>query len=78
MAERVDQLVKMANQIALNMGAQSELDRVAQRTGDHIWRFWTPAMRKRLAAHARAGGEGLAPAVLRMLELRDGAGKAPG
>jgi len=78
MSEHVDQLVKMANQIARNMGAQSELDRVAQRTGEHIRRFWTPAMRQRLAAHGRAGGEGLSPAVLRMLELRDETGTAPG
>jgi len=69
MAEHVDQLVKMANQIALNVGASSDIDTSAKRTGDHIRRFWTPAMRAQLAAHGRAGGAGLSPAVARMLAL---------
>jgi len=78
MAERVDQLVKMANQIALNVGAGSGLDQAAERTSNHILRFWTPAMRQRLAAHGRAGGDGLSPAVLRMLELLEETGTTPG
>ena len=73
MVESVDHLVKMANQIALNVGTQSELDKVAEKTGNHIRRFWTPAMRQRLAAYGRAGGEGLSPAVMRMLELNSDA-----
>ncbi len=69
MASQIDQLVKMANQIALNLESGAGLDAAARKTGDHILRFWTPAMRQRLAGHARAGGEGLSPVVVRMLEL---------
>ena len=78
MAEQIDHLVKMANQIARNVGAQSDLDTAAAKTSDHLRRFWTPAMRQRLAAYGRAGGEGLSPAVMRMLELDGEAASAAG
>jgi formate dehydrogenase subunit delta len=54
-ARQIDHLVKMANQIALNLGAGHD-DAVATRTAQHISRFWTPAMRKELIEYWRAGG----------------------
>ena len=72
---QVKHLVQMANQIALNMAAWGDQAEVAEKTRDHMSRFWTPAMREKLAEHARAGGEGLSPAVMRMLEI--GGGDAP-
>jgi len=54
----VDRLVKMANQIALNLRVHPHDDAVRE-TAAHLRSFWTPAMRRRLADHAAAGGEGL-------------------
>ena len=55
MARQLDHLVKMANQIALNLGAGHD-DAAATRTAQHISRFWTPAMRRQLIEYWRAGG----------------------
>lgn len=61
MASRTDQLVKMADQIARNLGAGRD-DAAAERTAQHLRRFWTPAMRRQLADFRRAGGA-VAPVV---------------
>ena len=55
----IDQLIKMANQIAENFSYHD--DQVA-RTADHIRRFWAPQMRTRLAEHVEGGGAGLTEA----------------
>jgi hypothetical protein len=78
MASQVENLVKMANQIALNVGPDAELDTVARKTGNHIRLFWTPAMRGSLGEYARAGGESLLPAVMRMVELDESDFLPPG
>jgi formate dehydrogenase subunit delta len=67
-AKQIDQLVKMANQIALNLGADRDELMAATRVGEHIVRFWTPAMREQLLEFWRKGGDGIAPAVVRFLE----------
>lgn len=67
--QRVEHLVKMANQIALNFGERRDLDKAARLTGEHLQKFWTPAMRKSLLNYADSGGSGLSPAV--SLLLRD-------
>lgn len=54
-ARQIDHLVKMANQIALNLGAGHD-NASAARTAQHVKRFWTPAMRQQLIAYWRAGG----------------------
>jgi formate dehydrogenase subunit delta len=58
----IDHLVKMANQIALNLGAGYEDTEAAERTSQHIRRFWTPQMRLQLTDFWREGGE-VAPVV---------------
>jgi len=57
----VEQLVKMANQIAENFSFHE--DSVA-RTSDHLRRFWAPSMRKLLIEFEHAGGGGLKPDVV--------------
>jgi formate dehydrogenase subunit delta len=61
----IEQLVKMANQIAANFGFHE--DGVA-RLADHLQRFWAPVMRKQLCDHAAAGGAGLDKAVLEAVQ----------
>lgn len=55
----VEQLVKMANDIAAFF--RSEPDHVAAVAGvaSHIRRYWEPRMRRRIHAHLAAGGAGL-------------------
>ena len=67
-SSQVEHLVQMANQIALNMAAWGDQSVVAEKTRDHLSRFWTPAMRKQLAAYHRQGGEGLSPVVVNAME----------
>jgi len=66
--QQIQQLVKMANQIALNTGARTHPEESAQKTAEHIRKFWTAAMREQLHAYWRAGGDGLELAVTRALE----------
>lgn len=59
--QEIDQLVKMANQIADNFSFHEDaVDRLA----DHLQRFWAPSMRKKLIEFLEAGGEGLKPDVI--------------
>jgi len=67
-AKQVSQLVKMADQIALNLGAGH--DPAADRTAEHIERFWTPAMIRQLVLFWREGGE-VAPVVAAALAKLD-------
>ena len=64
MAE-IDQLVKMANQIAANFSFH---DDAAQRTADHLRRFWAPVMRRDLLDYAAGGGPGLEEGVVEALQ----------
>ena len=60
--EQLKQLVRMANQIALNLGEQRDLEGAARRTGEHLHRFWTVDMRKQLVSYWQGGGDSLSPA----------------
>ena len=68
---QINHLVKMANQIALNMAAWGDEEAVAALTGEHIEKFWTRAMREQLLDFWRAGGEDLCPVVCRALASMD-------
>ena len=70
-ARQVDHLVKMANDIALNMAACGNEQEVARVTGEHLQKFWTPAMLGQLIEYHRAGGADLSPAVARLLASLD-------
>ncbi|KZX59016.1 hypothetical protein A3709_15780 [Halioglobus sp. HI00S01] len=60
-------LVKMANQIALNFGERRDSKLAAQRTVQHLEKFWTPAMREQLSAYATSDGEALSPDLVQAL-----------
>lgn len=62
-AGQIDHLVKMANQIALNMAAWGDEQDVAHMTGEHLRKFWTPDMCRQLIDYRQSGGEGLSPVV---------------
>lgn len=64
----VEQLVKMANQIADNFSFH---DDAAERTADHLRRFWAPSMRRKLAGLADDGAAGLKPLVKQAVGLLD-------
>lgn len=66
--QQIEHLVKMANQIALNFGEQRNLTVAAQKTAEHLKKFWTPAMRQQLSNYAQEGGGELSPAVSLLLE----------
>ncbi|MGH8253907.1 MAG: formate dehydrogenase subunit delta [Steroidobacteraceae bacterium] len=54
-----ERLVQMANDISHFFAAEPKrADAVAGIAG-HIQRFWDPRMRRQIAAHLAAGGEGL-------------------
>ena len=61
----IDQLVKMANQIADNFAFHED---AAARVADHIQRFWAPSMRQKLRELARTGDERIKPRVKQALE----------
>lgn len=62
-----DRLVMMANQIAKAFAPEGEARAVPQ-IADHIEKFWDPRMRRDIAAHVAAGGEGLDPLARKALE----------
>ncbi|MDX1554730.1 MAG: formate dehydrogenase subunit delta [Xanthomonadales bacterium] len=61
----IDQMVKMANQIAQNFSFH---DDQVERTADHLRRFWAPQMRRKLAHHVSSGGQGLSEPALQALK----------
>ena len=63
--QEVEQLVKMANQIAENFSFH---DDVVERTTDHLKRFWAPSMQKKLMEFEKAGGAKLIPAAREALK----------
>ena len=72
MTEKIQKLVRMANQIADFFGPYSD-EKAAAGVHEHIKSFWTPGMKAELLAYAEGGGEGLRPRVLLALErLRSG------
>lgn len=57
----IDQLIKMANQIADNFSFHEDsVDRLA----DHLQRFWAPSMRQQLIEFQEADGHVLKPDVI--------------
>ena len=70
--QQTEHLVKMANQIALNFGEQRNLTEAVRKTGEHLEKFWTRAMREQLSTYAAASGEQLSPAVSLLLQQQCG------
>ena len=66
-ARQIEHLVKMANQIAVNLTPWGDEETVANKTREHIEKFWTIAMREELMAYWRDGGDNVSPVVARCL-----------
>ena len=56
---KVDKLVRMANQIAMNLEFGSNNAKAADSVADHLTRFWAPSMRAAIIEYYRQGGEEL-------------------
>jgi formate dehydrogenase subunit delta len=67
MAEKLEKLVRMANQIADFFRPYSDAEAAAG-IHEHIRSFWTPAMRNELMAFVEAGGQGVQPRVAVAME----------
>ncbi|QID17939.1 formate dehydrogenase subunit delta [Nitrogeniibacter mangrovi] len=61
----IQHLVKMANQIGQFFASYPDHDEARRSIGEHLKKFWAPAMRKALAEHLASTGEqsGLEPLV---------------
>jgi len=55
----IDQLVRMANEIASFFISAADEGEAANSVAAHIKSFWDPRMRAQIVAHYRAGGAGL-------------------
>lgn len=72
-------LVYMVNQIARNLGGQSE--QAAAATADHLIQFWNPRMKTQIIAMAGDPSSGLSETASRavaILAAHPGAGVKPG
>ena len=67
MAEKIDKLVRMANQIAAFFGPYSD-EEAASGIQEHIRAFWTRGMREEFVAYAESGGVGIMPRVMAAVE----------
>lgn len=61
-------LIYMANQIATFFVSQDQAT-AAEKTAEHLKKFWDPRMRKGIIAHLDAGGAGLEPKVRAAVEM---------
>ncbi len=65
----IEQLVKMANEIAAFFANGSEPGQGPQSVAAHLHRFWDPRMRKQIVEYLQSGGAGLAPLARAGVEL---------
>jgi formate dehydrogenase subunit delta len=63
-AEKIEKLVRMANQIGDYFRTLPDAEAVAG-AADHLHRFWTPKMCREIVGFADAGGAGLNPIAAR-------------
>ena len=72
-ANKVDRLVKMINQISLNMRSNGSEDLVVSQISEHLEKFWSPAM-KDLISEQEDKNVGLTPisqkAVIQLAAMR--------
>lgn len=72
-ANKVDRLVKMINQISLNMRSNGSEDLVVSQISEHLEKFWSPAM-KDLISEQEDNNVGLTPisqkAVIQLSAMR--------
>jgi hypothetical protein len=67
----LDHLVKMANQIASNIGLGGSEEDAVSRTANHIGLYWARPMREKMCANIDAVGDALNPIARKALtEIR--------
>lgn len=66
-AEQQHHIVKMANQIVLNMGAAGDENEIAKHASEHMRRFWSPLMKQRAAEILQAENDALTPVAKKAL-----------
>lgn len=66
--EKRAHLVRMANQIAANLGHGRADDQALEAVADHLSRFWARPMKAQIVEHLHRGGEGLDPLARRAVE----------
>ena len=64
----LDRLVKMVNQIALNMRANGTDAMVADQVAQHVQKFWSPAMKNVLIQESEETDIGLSPVALLVVQ----------
>ena len=64
-------LIKMANQIASNIGIGASEDDAIERVVNHIRSFWARPMREKICANIEASADELSPTATKaLLEIR--------
>lgn len=63
----LDHLVKMANQIAANIGVGASEEVCVDKTAQHIRNFWAAPMRRKILANLEAVRSELAPITFKAL-----------
>jgi len=58
---KLDRQVKMVNQIALNMSANGDQNKVANQIAEHLEKFWSPAMKNLIIEQPSLTDMGLSP-----------------
>ena len=76
MSATIDKLVRMTNQIAIELEHQQGAN-AATATWDHIWHFWDPGMCAQIIAHLDRGGDGLNAIARRAIAMLRDRGEAP-
>jgi formate dehydrogenase subunit delta len=56
---KVEKLVRMANQIAVNCDYGGDREKTVAAVTDHLSRFWSSSMKRQIIDHAADGGAGL-------------------
>ena len=72
---KIERLVSMANQIALNMSANGTDEIVASQVAQHLEKFWSPPMKNLITEQPSDADLGLSPialmAVQNLLVMQD-------
>lgn len=63
--QQINHLVKMANQIVLNLSAAGDDEEVARQACEHMRKCWSPLMKREMADYLNQQGEGLSPVAYR-------------
>ena len=58
---KIDRLVKMINQISLNMSSNGSEEQVSVEVSEHLTKFWSPPMKSLISYYADDENIGLTP-----------------